>query len=703
MSAIPSELTSLDFFEIKESIRSYLRTRNEFTDYDFEGSAASYLLDILAYNTYYSAFTANMSMNEAFLESATVRDNIVRIAKQLNYTPRSIKASRACVRIAAKTALVPGGQTYPDTVTIKAGDVFVSRNSVDTFTFCLLSDTTVSVDQSTGLATFDKLLIYQGNLLRFNYTVDDTIKQNFVIPAENVDTELLRVFVKPSEQSVETDEYSISKNIVDLNSTSRVYFLEETEDIRYKVIFGDGVLGRKLIDNEFITLQYVRTAGAESNGCTKFAFIGQAVDSFGRPIAPASMSLATINTSEDGEDRESALSIKFRAPRAFSTQNRAVTAADYAYIVSEIYPQAASVTAYGGETLNPPVYGKVFVSVRSKSGVNLNTTTKKRIQNQLLKYSMASIEPVVVDPRIYYLSPKVYSFYNGNETSRSTNQLQTEILKSVDLYNAQNRELRFNQRLEMSRFNAMIDASDNAISGSTTMMTIGQNLDEFSFGNIFTQCLDFGNPIQDPSTLGGPASGGVGAGTGDGCSPKFSSVKSGKFYATGYTETLADLVSGGSSVIDVGPGSLEELIYATGDRTTEVLVPVNIRDDGTGNLLLVTNRNEKEVILNASVGTVDYSSGIVCVGPLDVADTSDGTARIPVVAMPATDSIIIPPGVDPTIFNPEVFPIDYVTNASVINNFDPNNFNGWNYGGSTINIIDYPIDAFEYPEIESCF
>lgn len=701
MSAIPSELTSLDFFEIKESIRSYLRTRNDFTDYDFEGSAASYLLDILAYNTYYSAFTANMSMNEAFLESATVRDNIVRIAKQLNYTPRSIKASRACVRMVAKVALVPGGQTFPDTVTIKAGDVFVSRNSVDTFTFCLLSDTTVNVDQSTGLATFDKVLIYQGNLLRFNYTVDDTIKQNYIIPAESVDTELLRVFVKPSEQSVETDEYSISKNIVDLNSTSRVYFLEETEDIRYKVIFGDGVLGRKLIDNEYITLQYVRTAGAEGNGCTKFAFIGQAVDSVGRPISPASMSLATINTSEDGEERESALSIKFRAPRAFSTQNRAVTASDYAYIVSEIYPQAASVTAYGGETLSPPVYGKVFVSVRSKSGVNLNTTSKKRIQNQLLKYSMASIEPVVVDPRIYYLSPKIYSFYNGNETSRSTNELQTEILKSVDIFNGQNRELRFNQRLEMSRFNAVIDASDNAISGSSTMMTIGQNLDEFTFGNIFTQCLDFGNPIQDPSNLGGPDADSTG--TGSGCSTKFSSVKSGKFYATGYTESLADLISSGNTVIDVGSGTLDELIYATGDRTVEVLVPVNLRDDGKGNMLLVTNRNEKEVILNATVGTVDYASGIVCVGPLNVADTSDSTERIPVVVLPATDSIVIPPGVDPTIFNPEVFPIDYVTNPSVINNFDPNNFSGWNYGGSTINIIDYPIDAFEYPEIESCF
>ena len=696
MSAIPSELTSLDFFEIKESIKSYLKTRKEFTDYDFEGSAASYLIDVLAYNTYYTSFNANMAMNEAFLESATVRDNIVRIAKQLNYTPRSIKAAKACVRIAAKTAQLPGGQAFPDTVTLRKGDVFISKNNVDTFTFCLMKDVTAPVDQSTGIATFSQIIIYQGNLLTFNYTVDDTRKQDYVIPAESVDTGLLTVSVKPSEQSVEIDEYSLADNVVNLDETSRVYFLEETEDLRYKVIFGDGTLGRKLIDNEFVVLQYVRTAGQDANGCTKFAFIGQAVDSIGRPIAPSSMSLATVDASVDGEERESALSIKYRAPRSFSTQNRAVTESDYAHIVSEIYPQAAAVTAYGGEKLNPPVYGKVYIAVRSKSGVNLNTTTKKRIKNQLLKYSMASIEPVIVDPRIYYLSPKVYPFFNGNETSRSTNELSTEILKSIDQYNSQNRENRFNERLEMSRFNSMVDSSDNAISGTTTQFTIGQNLDQFTFGNVFTQCLDFGNPIQNPSDLGGNDSG-------DGsCNPKFSSVKSGKFYATNYTEQLADLISEGNVSLDTATPA-DEVIYSSGNRTTEVLVPVNIRDDGRGNLLLVTNRNEKEVILNQSIGTVDYETGTVCIGPLNPADTSDGTERIPVVVLPATDSIIVPPGVDPTIFNPEVYPIDYVTNPSIINNFDPNNFAGWNYGGTTLNIIDYPIDAFDYPEVTSCF
>ncbi len=699
MPATPSNLTSLDFFEIKESIKSYLRTRTEFSDYDFEGSSASYLIDTLAYNTYYSAFTANMSMNEAFLESATVRDNVVRLAKQLNYTPRSIKAAKACVRITAQAALLPGAQSYPDSIIIKKGDVFISEINGETFTYALTRDTQATVDQTTGLATFSQLVIYQGNFVTFNYTVDDTARANYVIPAEGVDTELLTVSVKPNEQSAEIDEYSLSSNATALTATSRVYFLEETEDLRYKVIFGDGVLGRKLIDNEFIVLEYITTDGPKANGANKFSFIGQAVDVTGRAVLPSQMSLATIDSSQSGEERESALSVKFRAPRAFSTQNRAVTENDYAHIVQDIYPQAAAVTAYGGEKLSPPEYGKVFIAVRSKSGVNLNTTTKKRIQNQLLAYSMASIQPVVVDPRIFYLSPKIYPSFDGNSTTRSANELGSAILKSVDKFNSQNRDDRFGGRLEMSKFNSMIDSADNAIAGTTTQMTIGQNLDQFTFGNVFTQCLDFGNVLTDPSSLGG--------GEGADCDPKFSSVKSGSFYATGYTEEVADLIAAGeaagSLTTQQQSSGLESAVFNGTLVESQTLVPVNLRDDGKGNLLMVTNRNEKEVILSSSVGTVDYATGKVCAGPLNIADTPDSTTRVPIVVLPDGDGLTIPPGVDPTLFDPKVYPVDYITNPSNVSGFDPYNFGGWNYGGSTINTINYPIDAFTYPEIDSCF
>ena len=698
MAAIPSQLTSLDFFEIKESIRSYLRTRKEFSDYDFEGSSASYLIDILAYNTYYTAFNANMALNEAFLETATVRDNIVRIAKQLNYTPRSIKAPRACVKLVAQTITSLNGTTFPEFATLRRGDVFVADNDFDSYTFALTQDIRVAVDSSTGQAVFDNVLVYQGNLLQYNYTVDYTKKQEFVIPDDRVDTGLLTVDISPTAQSSETDTYSAATNVTNANATSRIYYLEETDDMRYKVVFGDGSIGRKLIDGEFIKLTYVSTDGVEANGAKAFAFVGNVVDSDNRTISPNAITLSTKDAAQDGEDRETGLSVKFRAPRAYATQNRAVTENDFEHIVSEIYPQAASVTAFGGEKLSPPVYGKVYVAIRPKTGNKLNATTKQKIKKDLLKYSVASIEPVIIDPTSFYVIPKSYVYYNGNDTSLTGSQLGTKILQGIDEYNKNGQTNRFNGRIDGSNFGSMIDNSDNSISGNVTQMTLGQNLDKFTFGNVFTQCLDFGNPLYDPSQYSGSPK--DGDGTGDTkCKPSFSTVKSGTFYATGYTEDLVNLtLSGGSTSAQItSPG-------ISTNTANQVLVPVNIRDDGMGNLILVTTRDETELVLNASVGAVDYSTGQVCVGPVAIQGTPDDTERLPIQVLPAGGSISVPPGVDPTIFNPSVNPIDYTINDTAIPTFDPNNFNGYNFGPiGGINIIDYPTDTFTYPVSESCF
>ena len=721
MAAIPSQLTSLDFFEIKESIKSYLRTRKEFTDYDFEGSAASYLIDILAYNTYYTAFNANMALNEAFLETATVRDNVVRIAKQLNYTPRSIKAPRACVTIRVQTQVSLNGTTYPEFCTLKAGDVFVARNFNDTYTFCVTRDLQTVVDPATGIAVFDPVLVYQGNLLKYNYTVDYTKKQDYIIPTEDVDTQLVYVDISPNAQSQEIDTYNLAANVTTLNSTSRVYFLEETDDLRYRLVFGDGVLGRKLIDGEYIRLSYVTTFGEEANGCKDFAFIGTIKDSDGRAIAPANIAVVTRESAADGEARESALSVKFRAPKSFSTQNRAVTEGDYEHIVSEIYPQAASVTAYGGEKLTPPIYGKVYVAIRPKTGNKLNETTKAKIKNDLKRYTVASIDPVIIDPTTFYIIPKSYIYYDGNDTSKSGAQLGSDVLRNVDQFNKNGQNNRFGGRIDTSKYNSMLDNSDPAISGSVTQMTIGQNLDQFDFGNVFTQCLDFGNPLYDPGNYAGkPDTDGqdcstdsdcpegqvcrngkcVDEGDSGTCAPSFSVVKSGTFYATGYSEDLVNLTMAGAGTNAVSPVVSSNSITGA----NQVLVPVNIRDDGKGNLILVTKRDEVEVTLNNSVGSVDYSKGQVCVGPIAIQGTPDDTTRLPIQVLPYGGSINIPPGVDPTLFDVDVFPIDWKTNDISIPNFDPNNFNGFNYGDpSGINIIDYPTDTFTYPVDTSCF
>jgi hypothetical protein len=727
MAAIPSQLTSLDFFEIKESIKSYLRTRNEFTDYDFEGSAAAYLIDTLAYNTYYTAFNANMALNEAFLESATVRDNVVRIAKQLNYTPRSIKAPRACVTIRVQTQQSLNGTTFPEFCTLSAGDVFVARNFNDTYTFCVTRDLQTTVDASTGIAVFDPVLVYQGNLLTFNYTVDYTKRQDYIIPTEDVDTALVYVDISPNAQSQEIDTYNLAANVTALNSTSRVYYLEESDDLRYRLVFGDGVLGRKLIDGEFIRLSYVTTFGEEANGCKDFAFIGTIRDSDQRAIAPANIAVVTREPASDGEARESALSIKFRAPRSFATQNRAVTETDYEHIVSEIYPQAASVTAYGGEKLTPPIYGKVYVAIRPKTGNKLNETTKAKIKNDLKPYTVASIDPVIIDPTTYYIIPKSYVYYDGNNTNKSGAQLASDVLRNVDQFNKNGQNNRFGGRVDTSKYNSMLDNSDPAISGSVTQMTIGQNLDKFEFGNVFTQCLDFGNPLYNPSNYSGSPSGGsgtscstdadcpegqicidgtcqqdpnAGGGNSGKCNPSFSVVKSGTFYATGFTEDLVNLTMQGAGTNSTAPVVSSQSIA----NENQVLVPVNIRDDGKGNLLLVTKRDEVEVVLNNAVGSVDYEKGQVCVGPIAIGGTPDDTERLPMQVLPYGGSITVPPGVDPTLFDVSVFPIDWKTNDISIPNFDPNNFNGYNYGDPTgINIIDYPTDTFTYPVDTSCF
>ena len=698
MAAIPSQLTSLDFFEIKESIRSYLRTRKEFTDYDFEGSSASYLIDILAYNTYYTAFNANMALNEAFLETATVRDNIVRLAKQLNYTPRSIKAPRACVKLLAQTSVGLSGTSYPEFATLRKGDVFVADNDFDSYTFALTQDIQVPVDSGTGLATFDNVLVYQGNLLTYNYTVDYTKRQDFIIPDEKVDTGLLTVDISPTEQSSETDTYSPATNVTNADGTSRIYYLEETDDMRYRLVFGDGSIGRKLIDGEYITISYGSTDGVEANGARGFNFIGNVVDSDLRVVSPNAISLTTKDAAQDGEDRETSLSVKFRAPRAYATQNRAVTENDFEHIVSEIYPQAASVTAFGGEKLNPPIYGKVYVAIRPKTGTKLNATTKQKIKKDLLKYSIASIEPVIIDPTIFYVLPKSYVYYNGNDTALTGAQLGTKILQGIDAFNKNGATNRFGNRIDGSKFGAMIDNADNAISGNVTQMTLGQNLDKFAFGQVFTQCLDFGNPLYDPSGYSGTPDDDDN-GTGGKCKPSFSVVKSGTFYATGYTEDLVNLtLSDGSTSAQVSTPGIST------STTNQVLVPVNIRDDGRGNLILVTVRDETELTLNPSVGSVNYGTGQVCVGPVAIQGTPDGTTRLPIQVLPAGGSISVPPGVDPTIFNPQVNPIDYTINDVSIPTFDPNNFNGYNYGDTSgINIIDYPSDTFEYPVSESCF
>ena len=636
-------------------------------------------------------------MNEAFLESATIRDNVVKIAKQLNYTPRSVKAPKGCVRFAVQTTVIGNSTDYPSSVTMIAGDVFVSTTAGQGYTFTLPENLVATVDQATGIATFTQVVIYQGNTLEYEYVVEDVKKRTYLVPSDAIDTDLLKVSIAPNAQSEEIDTYNLVENIVDVDGTTRGYFLEETDDQRYNVVFGDGVICRQLIAGEVIKLKYVKTEGTAANGCKRFSFIGRIQDSTGRFVATSNVSLVTIDGAQDGEDLESTLSIKFNAPRAFNSQNRAGTESDYEYITKKVYPQAKAVTAYGGERLQPPVYGKVYISIRTKSGALLNTTTKKRIRTDLQKYSIAAIEPVIVDPITLFIRPKTWAFFDGNKTTLSNNEIASKVLGAIDQYNSQAESTRFNGRIDISAYQTMIDSSDPAISGNVTHMTLGMNVAGFNFGQTFTQCIDFGNEIANPNDLSGADKGGSGTGTDNGgtCTPKYSSVKSGTFYATGYTESLLAL-TGSTNGNQISSASLIE-------NDTSAFLPVNIRDDGYGTLILVTKVDETETVLKKNVGTVDYKNGQVCLGPIDVASTPDGTNRIPVTVIPASSNIDVGPGLDPAIFNPTVQSIDYTIDTTNAKTFDPFDFTPINFDGSSINIIDYPTTVYEVPEFNSCF
>ena len=388
----PNNLTALDFDDIKSSIKSYLRTRNEFTDYDFEGSGLSYLIDTLAYNSYYTAFNANMALNEAFLPSSTVRDNVVNIAKLLNYVHRSILAAKACLKLTLQTTQTNGA--YPSSVTLKKGAVATGGNYI----WNILKDTTVEVNTTTGVAVFDNLLVQEGSIVTFQYVVNTFTNQVYKVPSEDADLSTITVRVKANESATASDLYNQVDTITNLTATTRVYFLAEGEDMRYEIRFGDDSVGRKVKDNEVIVLEYLVTSGAEANEVNQFSFIGNFTDNLNISYTSADTITEVKQRSQLGADAESIESIKYNAPRYYSSQYRAVTAQDYAVITKKVYANAESVVAYGGDSLTPPIYGKVYIAIKTKTGSLLNDQTKKEVAADLRTYAMASIEPVVIDP-----------------------------------------------------------------------------------------------------------------------------------------------------------------------------------------------------------------------------------------------------------------------------------------------------------------
>ena len=463
------QYVNLDFDQIKTSIVDYMRSNTNFTDYDFEGSNLSIIIDALAYNTYITAYNTNMAVNENFLDSATLRENVVALARNIGYIPRSRRASRA------KISFNVSGISDAVTLTLKAGLVCNGVAANTSYIFSVPEDITVPVED--GIAFFNNIEIYEGLLLTNNFTVNTSqYNQRFILPNSFIDTSTLRVKVKTNESSSTSVIYKQMDNIIGVTSTSNSYLLQEIEDERYEIMFGDGIIGRKLTNNNYITVTYITTGGISGNGASEFSFIGRIVNQDGAAISGTSVSLVdTVEKSRDGDEIESITSIKYFSPRIYSSQYRAVTASDYEAVLAYIFPNVESVTSYGGEELDPPRFGKVYLSVKPRNGDFLSDATKRDLVQKLKNYAVAGIVPEFIDLKYLFVELETLAYYNPNQNDEPL-KLKSSISNSLSEY-AQSIDVnKFGGRFKYSKTTTLIDGVENAITSNITKVKIRRNL-----------------------------------------------------------------------------------------------------------------------------------------------------------------------------------------------------------------------------------
>jgi hypothetical protein len=461
-----TQVSNLDYDQIKTALKEYISSTSDFTDYDFEGSTLSVLLDVLAYNTYYTAFNTNMVVNELFLESATLRDNVVALAKQLGYTPKSVIAPTAKVSF---TVNFSGSIPLDNQIILKKGTGFIANYDNTLYQYSVVDDIKQSI--VSGSAAFDNIEIKEGTLITNTYTVNTSLKnQRYIIENQSVDTSTIRVRVYASAQTTLFEEYKFANNILDVDPESKIYFLSEIEDERYEIFFGDGVLGKKLENNQKIEISYLITNGPETNGVREFTFNGVFSDISGNTNYPFTVSINSSQTqaSSGGAEIEGIDKIKYNAPKYFGTQNRAVTAQDYAAIARNIYPTIADIITFGGEEQDPPAYGQVFLAIKPSNSAYLSSVTKQQIKNDLKKYMVASVTPEILDPSILYIELDSKIYYDTSRTEESQEQIRSKVISGINSYIQKSDTEKFNGKFRYSKFVGVIDDADRSINSNLT-------------------------------------------------------------------------------------------------------------------------------------------------------------------------------------------------------------------------------------------
>ncbi len=499
------QYVNLDFDQIKTSIKDYLRANTNFTDYDFEGSNLSIIIDALAYNTYTTAYNTNMAANECFLDSATLRENVVSLARNIGYVPRSRRSSRA------KVSFLVDGLVDTSTITLNSGVICNGVGDNTDYIFSIPEDITIPV--TNGVADFNQVEIYEGNYITQTFTVDTSLfNQRYILDNSFIDTSTIKVKVKSSSSSTSSVTYKQIDNIVGVTSTSNSYLLQEIEDERYELIFGDNVIGRKLSNNNEITVSYIVTDGKDGNGASEFSFVGNITNQDGASINPDTIGLvSTDQKSRDGDEIESISSIKYFAPRIYSSQYRAVTSSDYESVLGYIYPNVESVTAFGGEEMSPPRFGKVFISVKPRNGDFLSDETKRELVQRLKSYAVAGIVPEFIDLKYLYVELNATPYYNPSLNDDSDN-LKTGISNALTQYSRSIDVNKFGGRFKYSKAVSLIDSVDSSVTSNITLVTIRRNLKsvlgqfaqyELCYGNRFHTQESSYNVISTGFTIEG--------------------------------------------------------------------------------------------------------------------------------------------------------------------------------------------------------
>ena len=588
-----TKFTNLDFDQIKTSIKDYIRANSDFTDFDYEGSNFSVLIDTLAYNTYITAFNSNMIVNESFLDSATLRENVVSLARNIGYVPKSRTAAQASVHFDVATS------SSSPTLTLQAGLVCVGAQNNSSYVFSIPESITTTIN--SGVATFgtqtDPIVVYQGTYLTKTFTVDGSLDQTFILNNSFIDTSTIRVYVKGSADTGLGREYKRVDNILNINSTSETYLIQEIQDEKYELLFGDGVFGKKLENDAIITVSYIITDGADGNGPALFSWGGSVTNSVNQKISPSSTPLIkTVSSASNGGNIESIDSVKYFAPRLYSSQYRAVTSRDYESIIQQVYPNTESVSVVGGEELDPPEFGTVLLTIKPKNGEFVSDFDKQKILEDLKQYSLAGINQKILDLKLLYVELDSYVYYNPAQTTTPT-ALKTRISDGLTTYSGSKDINKFGGRFKYSKVLNVIDNIDTAITSNITKVKIRRNLKALT--NSFAQYeLCYGNQFH--IDVAGK------------------NIKSTGFKIVNQSDTvyLTDIPNKNSN------GDLD----GSGMGTLSV-----IRKDTT---------TDTEIVVVKSAGTVDYNKGEIILSTINIVSTSKPNNIVEVQAFPESNDVI---------------------------------------------------------------